>query len=181
MPRQAVTSTCPAKVEAPVNRGEVVVVATVITYKRGDRYVENKSGAEIAHGLVGEMWVHGYCFDAIERMDGYVCLDGGRSYHNSIMYWHKRLKCYVVNPWHHKLNNQKKKAEILVHRATVPSHLEGCMAPGFLEGQRLTLSTESMAVIWEQCGGKPGMKSVVVTFRVEGDMKPLSSCKAHGA
>jgi hypothetical protein len=173
-----------------------MTAATVIVYKRGNQYFKNeytqkvkdpKSGKLVdtkttAHGLVGELWVHGLCFDAIERMDGYVCLDGGRDYPNSAMYWHTRLDCYVVNPWHQKKNKDGKHAQILIHQASKPSHLEGCIGPGFFEGTSLTLSAATMAVIWEQCGGAPGEKSakpLVVTLRVEGDMKPRSACTPY--
>jgi hypothetical protein len=160
-----------------------MAAATVITLKRGDQYVEDRESGELAHGLVGELWVHGLCFDAIERMDGYVALDGGQDYPWSSMYWHKRLGCYVVNPWHKKKNKAGEHAQILIHKATVPSHLEGCIAPGIFDGSKLTLSREAMEVIWEQCGGKPGFKAekppLVVTLRVEGSMRPLAQCTPY--
>lgn len=160
---------------------------TVIIYKRGNKYVEDRyketvvdkdtkgktAVTKTAHGLVGEMWVHGLCFDAIERMDGYVHLKGGRDYIAGL-YWHEKKDCYVVNPWFNG-----KTAEILVHKASVPSHLKGCIAPGFLEGKKLTLSHYSMEIIWEQCGGKAGLKTVEATFRVEGDMKQSKDCTPY--
>jgi hypothetical protein len=164
-----------------------MAATTVIVYKRGDQYVENsvdkidektkKKTTITAHGLVGELWVHGLCFDAIERMDDYVCLDGGKEYISG-MYWHERLGCYVINPWHEKFVAGGR-AEILVHKASVPSHLEGCVAPGFLDGKKLTLSGQSMEVIWEQCGGKSGVKKVTATLRVEGNMKRWQNCTAY--
>lgn len=160
------------------------MAVTVLEYKRGDRYVKSTSGGKTAHGLVGELWVHGLCYDTIERMDGYVALDGGRSYPHSTMYWHKRLRCYVVNPWHHKTNKNGVRAEILMHKASRPSHLQGCIGPGILVGTKMTLSTATMAVIWEQCGGTPGEKKMKpplrLTLKIEGDMKRLQDCKPLG-
>jgi hypothetical protein len=156
--------------------------ATVITYKRGDQYVQSGKGKDIAHGLVGELWVHGLCFEAMERMDNYVCLDGGRDYPNSSMYWHDKLDCYVVNPWHFKKVGGEH-AQILIHKAGIPSDLKGCIAPGFFENRVLTLSGSSLDVIWEQCGGRPGVKTVkppvIVTLRVEGNMRRLEHCKPY--
>jgi hypothetical protein len=157
-----------------------MTAATVIIYKRSDQYVED---ANKAHGLVGELWVHGLCFESMERMDGYVCLDGGRDYPNSSMYWHEKLGCYVVNPWHFKKTVSGAHAQILIHKAGIPSHLEGCIAPGFFEDRKLTMSGYSMDVIWEQCGGKPGVKTVkppvIVTLRVEGNMRRWQDCKPY--
>lgn len=153
--------------------------APVIDYTRGNTYVENKSGGKTCHGLVGSLTIHGHSFDTIERMDNYVCLDGGRDYPNSVMYWHDRLNCYVVNPWHKKRNQDGDIAEILIHRAEVPSHLLGCIGPGVLVGGRMTKSTETMKTIWEQAGGTQDKSKVVVTLRVNGNMKPLDSCKPH--
>ena len=88
--------------------------------------------------------------------------------------------CYIVNPWHDRKNADGDKAEILVHRAEVPSHLLGCIAPGTLVGSRMTKSTEAMKTIWEQAGGTPGKDKVVVTFKVTGNM-PASweSCQPY--
>lgn len=166
-----------------------MAATTLILYKRGNQYVEDlykdtvvekdtekkATLSKRAHGLVGEMWVHGLCFDTIERMDGYVHLKGGQDYIAGL-YWHPGKDCYVINPWF-----KGKTAEILVHKAGVPSHLKGCIAPGFLEGKKLTLSHWSMEIIWEQCGGKAGVKNkqLEATFHVEGDMKPLKDCTPY--
>ncbi|MCA8906556.1 MAG: hypothetical protein KDA49_01000 [Rhodospirillaceae bacterium] len=155
------------------------MTTAVIDYTRGSQYVENNSNDGTAHGLVGKLTIRGNTFDTIERMDGYVALDGGRDYPNSVMYWHKRLGCYVVNPWHQKRNKDGDIAEILIHRAEVPSHLKGCIGPGVLSGSRMTKSTEAMATIWKQAGGADGVDKVVVTLRVNGNMKQLSECTKY--
>ena len=156
--------------------------ATIILYKRGDRYVQDGAGKDIAHGLVGELSVHGICFEAMERMDGFVALDGGQDYPNSSMYWHEKLDCYVVNPWHFKKAGGEH-AQILIHKAGVPSDLKGCIAPGFFKNKILTQSGDTMNTIWEQCGGVPGVKTVkppvIVTLSVEGNMRRLQDCKPY--
>jgi len=150
---------------------------TVITYSRGNKYIVEipKSGDKRANGLVGEIRVHGLCFDAIERMDNYINLPGGRDYLASL-YWDKK-RGYVINPWFSGKETSRFR-NILVHRASKPSHLEGCIAPGFLASKVLKESNLSMEILWEQCGGKSGLKSVQAFFRIEGDMKKISECTA---
>jgi hypothetical protein len=175
---------------------EWAMAATVIRYERGDEYVENvyphvtkdpKSGKEIktdktAHGLVGTLWVGGYAFDTLERMDGYVCLKPGE-YTMSSMYDEAHTggtHGIVVNPWLGKTaEGNKQLRNILIHKGSVPSHFEGCIGPGFLEANQLTYSRESMEIIWEQCGGRDRKKSIIVTLRVEGEMPALSACRKY--
>lgn len=164
----------------------MATTSPVLTYTRGTQYVQNVAGGQTAHGLVGTLQVGGYAFDTIERMDGYVALTGGRDYPNSSMYHHKRLG-YVVNPWHDKMVKSKQdpsklvKAEILMHRAEVPSDLLGCIGPGFLEGEKLTYAKESMSLIWQSCGGQADVTTglIVVTLRVVGSMQKLESCTRY--
>lgn len=162
---------------------------TVVTYVRGDRYVTNipsKGGVASpkAHALVGELWIGGLCYDALERMDGYVNMEGDQDYANSTMYWHSKYDSYVINPWLGKDVEKTKKKNILFHPASVPSHLEGCVGVGALEtGGKLTLSKAALSVIWEHAGGAKGAKtgSVTILLRVQGKMKPLSACTAWSA
>jgi len=172
------------------------MAATVIRYERGDEYVENvynavtkdpKSGKEIktaktAHGLVGTLWVGGYAFDTLERMDGYVHLKPGE-YTMSSMYDEAETggtHGLVVNPWLGKTaEGNKQLRNILIHKGSVPSHFEGCIGPGFLEANQLTYSKESMEIIWDQCGGKDRKKSIIVTLRVSGEMPALTSCRKY--
>lgn len=172
------------------------MAATVIRYERGDEYVENvynavtkdpKSGKEIktaktAHGLVGTLWVGGYAFDTLERMDGYVHLKPGE-YTMSSMYDEAETggtHGLVVNPWLGKTAEVNKQLRnILIHKGSVPSHFEGCIGPGFLEANQLTYSKELMEIIWDQCGGKDRKKSIIVTLRVSGEMPALTSCRKY--
>lgn len=168
--------------------------ATVIRYERGDEYVENiythvtkdKNGTAIetkktAHGLVGTLWVGGYAFDTIERMDGYVHMKPGK-YMMSTMYDEAETggtHGIVVNPWLRKAEGNAQMRNILVHKGSVPSHFEGCIGPGFLEANKLTYSKESMEIIWDQCGGKDRKKSIIVTFSVTGEMPDIKNCKKY--
>lgn len=172
------------------------MAATVIRYERGDEYVENlytdvykdpKTGKQIktdrtAHGLVGTLWVGGYAFDTLERMDGYVHMKPG-DYPMSSMYDEAHTggtHGIVVNPWLGKTAEKNGQLRnILIHKGTVPSHFEGCIGPGFLEANKLTYSRESMEIIWEQCGGKDRKKSIVVTLRVEGEMPDFKNCRKY--
>ena len=155
--------------------------ATEIRDERGDQYIENvytavrkdkKTGKDIktartAHGLVGTLWVGGYAFDTIERMDGYVHMKPGE--HG-----------IVVNPWLGQTSDDSiQLRNILVHKGSIPSDFEGCIGPGFLEANQLTYSKQSMEIIWEQCGGKDRAKSIIVTLYVSGEMPDLKSCKKY--
>jgi len=167
--------------------------SAVLTYKRGKTYVQNlyhkkdadkkpmfkdgKPVMEMAHGLVGELWVHGLQFETIERMDGYMHMKGGQTYHASKIYWHGKYGSYVVNP---ALGDQEKtKGNILMHPATVASHLEGCVTIGFFNTKGvLEDSKYCLDVLWEQAGGAAGAKTgeIAVTLVVEGDMPARSAC-----
>lgn len=157
--------------------------SVTVKYVRGSTYVKNEystgqGGTAVAHGLVGELWVHGLMFDTIERMDGYMHMQGGKTYRNSSMYWFGKYGAYVINPWLGKAAEATKK-NILFHPANYPSHLEGCVSLGFLNPQGvLEQSKYSLDVVWEQCGGRPGAKSgqIVMTLAVEGDMRAKSAC-----
>jgi len=128
------------------------MAATVIRYERGDEYVENvynavtkdpKSGKEIktaktAHGLVGTLWVGGYAFDTLERMDGYVHLKPGE-YTMSSMYDEAETggtHGLVVNPWLGKTaEGNKQLRNILIHKGSVQGlgtlAFRGLHRPGF--------------------------------------------------
>ncbi len=157
--------------------------SVTVTYKRGKTFVKNESstgqgGTAVAHGLVGELWVHGLMFETIERMDGYMHMQGSKTYRNSSMYWFGKYGSYVINPWLGR-EVEKVKKNILFHPANHPSHLEGCVSLGFLSPQGILESSKhSLDVVWEQCGGRPGARSgqVVMTLAVEGDMPAKSAC-----
>ena len=93
------------------------MTASVIRYVRGNTFVKNIQGtggiAKTCHGLVGELWIGGLCFDAIERMDGYINMTGGSDYSNSTMYWNAHYGSYVINPWLGRAVEKTRKANIL--------------------------------------------------------------------
>ncbi|TCH97059.1 hypothetical protein EJV46_17200 [Roseococcus sp. SYP-B2431] len=161
------------------------MAATVVTYIRGDKYVSNipKSGAAAAHGLVGELLVGGQSYRTIERMDNYMSMAGSRDYTNSTMYWFEKYGSYVINPWLGR-EAEKKKYNILFHPASVPSHLEGCVGVGCLDASGvMSEGKASFTQIWEACGGAIGRKKgqIVITLRVQGEMKRRSACTAWTA
>jgi hypothetical protein len=184
----------PPKVRRPSfpDAQEPAMAATVITYERGSATIENVADGKTCFGLVGTLSVGGFAFDTIERIGGgvtpFVNLKP-KDYPMSTMYWHPS-KGRVINPYKGpgasaQMNN------ILVHKGSVPSHFEGCIGPGFLESKgskhHLSLSKESMEIIWEQCGGAPGVKPagsvkpmLIVTFRVVGEMPKKSATTDYG-
>ncbi|OYW14819.1 MAG: hypothetical protein B7Z46_01930 [Hydrogenophilales bacterium 12-64-6] len=170
--------------------------SVTVTYRRGRSYVQNRYQAkgpdkqplvkdgrpvmQTAHGLVGELWVHGLMFETIERMDGYMHMKGGQTYRNSTIYWNGHYGSYVINPWLGR-KAEEKQGNILMHPANHASHLEGCVSVGFLNPQgRLEDSKYSFDVLWDQCGGAAGARQgqVVLNLVVEGDMPARSACTA---
>ncbi|NGM18750.1 hypothetical protein G3576_01910 [Roseomonas stagni] len=168
----------------------------IFTYRRTDRFVKNtytkkdssgnplikdgKPVTAVAHGLVGELWVHGLQFETIERMDGYMHMKGGQTYHNSAIYWHDKYKSFVINPALGK-EQEKTKGNILMHPGSQPSHLQGCVAVGFFNANgKLEGSKYCFDVLREQAGGAGVSKDqfVTLTLVVEGNMPALSACKS---
>ncbi len=135
----------------------------VVTYERGSHYIKNISGSKTCYGLVGELGVGGLLFQTLERFQlsglDFVHLKP-QDYTTAVMYWHPKLG-RVINPWN-GLGPNAQQNNILIHRGTKPSHFEGCIGPGFLEtkgnAQELSLSPESLELVWELCGGAPGDK-----------------------
>ncbi|WP_426956975.1 hypothetical protein [Muricoccus radiodurans] len=174
-----------------------------ITYVRGNQYVENtytptvkeltalgedlpKTGERIksrtAHGLLGELWVHGLQFETIERMDNMMAMEGNRSYPLSSMYYMEHYSTFVMNPWL-GLAVEKVQKNILFHPASVPSEIRGCVGVGFRNGGRLEDGVWSLMAIYEQIGGRTRDTTSKKTFtlRIEGQMKALRDCtKAPG-
>lgn len=159
---------------------------SVIAYTRGATYVtsvtQKKGSASVtAHGLVGRLRVGGMEFDTIERMDGYVCMDGDKDYANSVTYWMDKYKSYVINPWMGREVEATKKRNILFHPANRPVEIEGCVGVGFFRADQpgvLQDSKIALTLIWEACGGSKDAKtgSRIITLRVTGKMKPLTAC-----
>lgn len=171
-----------------------MTASAVFTYKRGTSFVQNryqkkdadkqplfkdgKPVLETAHGLVGQFWAHGLPFDTIERMDGYMHMKGGQTYHASTIYWHSRYGAYVINP---NLGEQQeqKKYNILLHPASMPSHLEGCVTIGFLNTKGVLEDSKAcFDMLWQLAGGAEGNRKdkLFLTLVVEGDMPSRSTC-----
>lgn len=166
----------------------------ILTYKRTDRFVKNtyakkdkdgnpvmdggKPAMAVAHGLVGEFWVHGLMFETIERMDGYMHMKGNRTYPASSIYWHEKYKSFVINPG---LEEQETtKGNILMHPGSQPSHVQGCVAVGFFNANgKLEDSKYCFDVLRDQAGGAsvPKLTPVTLTLVVEGHMPALNACK----
>lgn len=159
---------------------------SVAVYTRTDKYVTSvttkKGSASVtAHGLVGRLLVGGLEFNTIERMDGYVCMDGDKDYANSSIYWMDKYKSYVINPWMGREVEATKKKNILFHPAKRPVEVEGCVGVGFFEEDQpgvLQDSKIALSLIWDMCGGTKGVTtgSRTITLRVVGKMKPRSQC-----
>lgn len=167
------------------------MATTVVSYERGTTYVTNIADSDTCYALVGSLWVGGLAFDTLERFSlkkkpDFVHLSA-KDHTTAVMYWHSKLG-RVINPLN-GTGTSKLYNNILVHAGSKPSHYKGCIGPGFLEkhgdSQRLSLAKESMELIWEQCGGAPGVKpewsrsALSILFRVENAFPDPSSCTPH--
>src|SRR5438552_2452791 len=108
----------------------------VVFYTRGTTYVSNVSKGQTYYALIGTLTAPGLEFDSLENFDlniNYVDTVHlkPRDYPSAIMYFHSRLKCYVINPWN-GTGPGIQENEILVHSGSVPSDFEGCIGPGLM-------------------------------------------------
>ncbi len=172
--------------------------APLMIYTRGDGFIKDKSGVV---GQVGTLEILGRLYETIERCDR-VALAGGRTY---ICKLETAKSIYVgsgssrrlrkqIRPVRHgrlvKAKNAKTKeyildgkgknvlveAAILIHPAFEPWELEGCFAPGFIEGSRLNYTIQATEIIWDLCGGADGRECQI---KVINDMKPASQLKPY--
>jgi len=167
----------------------------VVTYTRGSTYIKNISDGKTCYALLGDIVVVGLAFDAIERFNltglDFVHLNP-RDYMPAVMYWNEG-QGRVINPWN-GYGPTKKQNNILVHAGSKygakPSNFEGCIGPGSLETKgkayELSLSPESMEVIWDNCGGTPGSKpgwnkdALQVCFRVANEFPDRKTLTKSG-
>lgn len=164
--------------------------AALMIYTRGDTYIRDKEGV---YGQVGTLALPGLLFETVERLNK-VALAGGRTYickletaskANVVGRNGKERDRQQIRPLRHgKMVPPKDpktpglvEAAILIHAANGPNQLEGCIAPGFVEGNRLTYSVESAEIVWEMCGGTNGREC---QLKVVGEMKKLAQLKPHG-
>lgn len=163
--------------------------AAMIIYTRTDKFMKDKNGV---YGQIGTMEVLGQLYDTIERCDR-VALAGGRTYICKLQtaktkYVGKgamrRLRKQIRPMNHGKLawkkdedgnyvydakgNHVLVEAAILIHAATTPSELEGCIGPGFLKGSYLDSTAAAAENIWDACGG---IEDGECQLKVIGDMK----------
>jgi hypothetical protein len=110
------------------------------------------------------------------------------------MYWHtkekepKKNKYRVIQPWGGLAKTQNQE-NILVHYGTRPHHFKGCIGVGFLERagshHELRYDRQSLEVIWEHAGGKPGSRefwnvsSPRIVFRVLNAFPNIETLKPH--
>jgi hypothetical protein len=157
--------------------------APVITYTRGEKIITSKDGVHTA--LIGGLLIGGHLFDAMEargrpwlRPGSYRCKMETSS--KNVLYevmigGKKRLEKeprQQIRPLAHGVMTgraSQKQAAILIHPASKPEDLTGCIAPGVLDGNYLRRSFFSMKALLELCGGYADGKEVILV--VENDMQ----------
>ncbi|WP_426956422.1 hypothetical protein [Muricoccus radiodurans] len=154
----------------------------VVSYQRDTSYVTNISKGATCYAVLGTMTVGGTTFRTFERFsmmadrpeNDFPHLAPG-DYTTAVMYWHGKLG-RVINPYN-GTGPSKRYNNVLVHAGSRPSHFEGCIGPGTLEGAgvtaKMTRGDQAMAFIWKSCGGnaadKKGwsIRALKVLLRVE--------------
>lgn len=115
--------------------------------------------ANKAEGIRGTLKVGAVTFETIERGNNYVLMPAG-SYLLTSTNDKSKGNVFIVQPDGKYGHNVPKQAGglagIMIHRAEIPSHLEGCLAPGkSFDATTNTLqkSSEAMTDIFTYFGG----------------------------
>lgn len=115
--------------------------------------------ASKAEGIRGTLKVGAVTFETIERGNNYVALPAGEFLLTSTND-KTRGKVLIVQPtgrYGHNVPTQRGgTAGIMIHSAEIPSHLEGCLAPGKsfdATVNKLQKSSEAMTDIFTYFGG----------------------------
>lgn len=115
--------------------------------------------ANKAEGIRGTLTVGTVTFETIERGNNYVLMPAG-SFLLTMTKDSSRGNVFIVQPTgkygHNVKTLSQGNAGIMIHRAEIPSHLEGCLAPGkSFDAATNTLqqSTEAISEICTYFGG----------------------------
>jgi hypothetical protein len=173
---------CPDPLEGFVMAGQ----ASLLIYRRGktvvkgirtllgvDKDGDGKDDRKISHAGVGTLTVGGTVFDTIERLDGYVFLDPGRTYlcRMEISPNHKGRR--QIRPVGHGKQSEGSRrrgmaeAAILIHPGAYPYHFEGCIGVGEATQSGLKNSKKKLDDLFALCGGFEVGKEVMLS--VEGN------------
>src|SRR5687768_5319498 len=101
-----------------------------------DKDGDGKDDRKASHAGTGTLIVGGTQFDTIERLDGYVALEAGRTYlcRMEVSPNHKGRR--QIRPIGHGKQSEgsrrrgHKEAAILIHPGNYPYHFEGCIGVG---------------------------------------------------
>jgi hypothetical protein len=137
--------------------------------------------AKGSQGYLSKLYLNDMILDAVERAQGYVRLPIGAyqlqmyrsSKHGNIL--------RPLTPDGHELTGKKNK--IRIHPGSIPSHVEGCIAPGFRSsgenGLPLHGSRTAFECILAACGEWQDRKIVGNLFVLRSHMPPTYALSGH--
>jgi hypothetical protein len=132
-------------------------IQTVYLFRTGTQVTSKNKEGKAAVGERGYLFMGLDYLYTIERRGGYVTLPSGNF--ECTMEQHKRLgKVFRVKAeganGHNVRNNRGILAGILIHAASYPHHVEGCVAPGRTQiNNGVGKSSEAMEALFTYCGG----------------------------
>ena len=133
-----------------------------------------------AVGYWGKMYFKGIEFDTLERAQGYVRLPLGA--YDLQMYQSKKLG-QVLRPLKDGKELAGKKSKIRIHAASLPSHIEGCIAPGHRSprgsGIPMSGSRTAMTLLLLSSGSWENLKIVGSLFVIEDYTPPNERYTTH--
>jgi hypothetical protein len=137
--------------------------------------------ANKATGYLGKMFMDGLEFDTLERAQNYVRLPVG--VYQLQMYQSSKLGQVLRPLTSDGKELSGKKNKIRIHAASIPSHLQGCIAPGYRNSKNSGLPFQGSRTILNMillaCGRWENLKIVGSLFVIEDYTPPNIKYAAH--
>ena len=143
--------------------GDIEKIQGGITYRYVDgkqSYINSLGGLEQVKGYRGKLWIEmedgsRVEYDTIERANGFTHIgniDGSKKIYN--VWFGKRRNKTAKDIITNYINPRTKKMNVVIHRASKPCYLHGCIAPGLSISENGVENTkEALDMINESLGG----------------------------